>query len=44
MEQISQLEVSVSGDYLDGDGSPLSISDLYDLLKGDYDRLIDYYG
>lgn len=42
VEQISQLEVSVSGDYLDGDGSPLSISDLYlyDLLKGDYDRLI----
>lgn len=42
IEQLSLLEIFVAGDYLDCDGSPLSLQDLYlyDLLKGDYNRLI----
>ncbi len=42
IEQLSLLEISVTGDYQDCDGSPLSLQDLYlyDLLKGDYDELI----
>lgn len=42
IKQLSLLDVFVAGDYLDCDGSPLALQDLYlyDLLKGDYNRLV----